>query len=186
MNLSGGSYVYTGIDLSSRAAAHGRIAWSQGRTPCRLVVWSGQRRHAPASVVQPLHERAERREADDAQRAWIDVDPLVQIEVQAKAIGQDGLDHVAVRADQIRPFRAEPGVPVADRRDGAALHVGQRFTALTRKCDGTRMGLNYLPERLTRKLAQRLACPVTVADLDEPFVGLHGRLARLLAGGDRL
>src|SRR5215469_10856018 len=147
MNLSGGSYVYTGIDLSSRAAAHGRIAWSQGRTPCRLVVWSGQRRHAPASVVQPLHERAERREADDAQRAWIDVDPLVQIEVQAKAIGQDGLDHVAVRADQVDTLRSDLGVPVADGRDRAALHIRQRLTAGTGKCNRAWVRLNDPPQR---------------------------------------
>src|ERR1700689_2694551 len=147
------------MNLSSRAAAHRRITWPEGGGSGRSLLRSGKCAHAPASVIQPLYERAERREADDAQRAWIDDDPLVHIEVQTKAIGQQRLDHFAVRADQVPALRAEFLVPRADRRDNPALHVCQRLSAIAGEGHGARVRLNDPPQRLLRQLAPRLAPP---------------------------
>ena len=86
----------------------------------------------------------------------IETEPLPKNMVkQAKAIGQDGLDHVGVRADQVNGLRTELGVPVPDRGDRPALDVGQRLAAGAREGDRARMRLHDPPERLAGQLAQR-------------------------------
>ena len=46
----------------------------------------GQTGHRPTSVIRPQHEGAQRRVANHAERARVDLDPLDQIKVHAQAV----------------------------------------------------------------------------------------------------
>src|SRR5450755_4794795 len=62
------------------AAAHRTVAFAASPGPGPLRLLPGQAIDSAAGVVQPQHERAQRGIANDAERAWIDLDPLQHVE----------------------------------------------------------------------------------------------------------
>src|ERR1022692_714986 len=110
------------MTLSSRAAADLRVALTTGRRPRRLAGWLPQTRNVSPSVIHPQQEWPQRRVADHAERARVNLDPLVHVQVQTQAIGEDRLDHIAMRANRIHRVPAEPAVPVPYRLHRPVLH----------------------------------------------------------------
>ena len=178
-----------------RPATNNGIALAQPRPPGRLAdrltglagggLRLGQTAHARAGVVHPQDEGAQRRVADQADRAWIHLDPLEHVQVQAQAVGDDRFDHVAVRADQVDPFRAEPGVPVPDRGDGTFLHARQGLAAGAGEPHRARVRLHHPPQRFLGQPLDRLPGPVSVGHLGEPVVLGDRYLVAVACRGDR-
>ena len=127
--------------------------------------------HPTPSVVHPDQEGPQRRIPDHGQRAGIGLDPLALVEVQSQAIGDDGLDDISVRADEIGSVLAEPGIPVPDRGHRPVLHVRHGLPVRAGERHRARVGLHHAPELLLRQLLQRLAGPVPVAALPHPVLG---------------
>ena len=123
------------------------------------------------SVVHPDQERPQRRIPDHGQRARIGLDPLALIEVQSKAIGDDGLDDISVRADEIGSVLAEPGIPFPDRAHRPVLHVRHGLAVRAGERHRAWVGLHHAPELLLGQLLQRLAGPVSVMAFPDPFFG---------------
>ena len=127
--------------------------------------------HPTPSVVHPDQEGPQRRVPDHGQRAGIGLDPLALVEVQSQAIGDNGLDDISVRADEIGSVLSEPGIPVPDRGHRPVLHVRHGLSVRPGERHRARVGLDHAPELLARQLFQRLAGPVPVAALPDPVLG---------------
>src|SRR5215472_13015630 len=93
--------------LSSRPSANHRIVLAAparlGTLACTGLASAGlagaggvRPGHGRAGVVHTHNERAQRRVADHAERAGVDLDSLEHVEVHAQAVGNYRLDDVAV------------------------------------------------------------------------------------------
>ena len=118
----------------TRSAPDGRVAGTgPGPASCGL---GGQVRQGSRAGVHGHDEGAVRRVADDGQAGRVDHDALEGVEVHAEGVGQDRLDHVAVRDRQPhgvvahvavhgqrpgpgRPRRRAPTSPAATPRRGS-------------------------------------------------------------------
>ena len=159
---------------SARAAADRRITvcWlTLGRAVGMPVRTWHEVVHPTPSVVHPDQERPQWRVPDHGQRAGIGLDPLTLVEVQSQAIGDDGLDDISVRADEIGSVLTEPGIPVPDRSHRPVLHVRHGLAVRARERHRARVGLDHAPKLLAHQLLQRLAGPVPVAALPHPVLG---------------
>src|SRR5664280_1020957 len=138
---------------------------------------------ALAGIVDPDHERPERRVLDHRQRGWVDHDPLVAVEMEPKGVGDEGLDDVGMAHERVRRVGPESLVPVPDglRRPGG--HGGEPLAVGKRR--GRRVRLDDPPERILRELRERAARPAAVVDLAEPLVHVE-RGRGLAARDDRL
>src|ERR1017187_7154413 len=172
------------MTLSSRAAADLRVALAPGSCPRLLARWLHQARNVSPSVVHPQQEWPQRRVADHAERAGINLNPLVHVKVQTQAIGEDGLDHITVRADRVHRVLAEPLVPVPHRLDGPVLHVQHGLAVVTGEADRAGVSLHDAPQRLLRQPPQRLARPVPVPALPYPLLLLDRTRLFLLPARD--
>jgi|SRR6266536_1716782 len=81
----------TARHISGAAANRGVTAFLTCAARCRHQV-----AHSSACVVEAQDKRPQARVPDDGQRAWIDLDALEVVEMQAQAVSHDCLDHVAV------------------------------------------------------------------------------------------
>src|SRR6266566_2985767 len=81
--------------------------------------------HIASGVVEADQERPQPGVPDDGERAGIDLDPLEQVEMNSKAIRNDRLDDISVRAHHVAGVPAQLRVPLAHRAHRAVLHLGQ-------------------------------------------------------------
>ena len=92
--------------------------------------------------------------------------------MQAKRVGDDRLDDIAVSASQPQHVAAvllgQPRVVVADRGNGTGLHLGQSLAAGEHCRAGLR--LDHGPQRLLEQIAEFAARPFAIVDLGESVV----------------
>ena len=167
------------------AAACGAPPFAAAFPACPRLRRPGQPGGGTASVIHPYQERPKRGVPDHAQRAWIHLNALAQIQVQAEAVRNDRFNHPrASRSGKPRPCRAGRSTP--GRVDRAVLHLGHGLRVFPGEAHRAGMGLHHTPQRILGQPLERLARPVPVLDLGELLVLLDRGRGAVPRGGDRL